>query len=167
MADAPDLAVAIHALRNGTLWAVPGIYALLITLDRSRNICIGRRGRFRFPAGFYLYVGSALGPGGLGGRLGRHLRAEKRLHWHIDYLLHATGAHITQMWATEGTARRECDWAHAALQLPGARIVIPHFGSSDCRCAAHLLGFADLAKPPSLDAFTVLVGGSIHQWITK
>lgn len=167
MADAPDLAVAIHALRHGPLWAMPGTYALLVTLDRSRNICIGRRGRFRFPAGFYLYIGSALGPGGLGGRLERHLRAEKRLHWHIDYLLHATGTRITQVWVMEDAVRRECNWACAARQLPGASIVIPRFGSSDCRCAAHLLGFADPAKPPSLDVFTALVGGSVRQWMTR
>jgi Uri superfamily endonuclease len=167
LACAPGLAVAIHTVRHSPLWAVPGTYALLITLDRSRNIYIGRRGRFRFPAGFYLYVGSALGPGGLGGRLERHLRAEKRLHWHVDYLLHARWTRITQVWALEGAARRECDWAWAALQLPGAGLVVPRFGSSDCRCAAHLIGFAGLAKPPRLDAFTALVGGPVHQWMTR
>jgi len=146
---------------------VPGTYALMITLDRSRNICIGRRGRFCFPAGFYLYVGSALGPGGLEERLERHLRAEKRLHWHVDYLLHARGTRITQVWAMEGATRRECDWARAALQLPGADLVVPRFGSSDCRCAAHLIGFAGPARPPSLDAFTALVGGPVHQWMTR
>ena len=167
MADAPDLAVAIHALRHSLLWAVPGTYALLITLNRSRNICIGRRGRFRFPAGFYLYIGSALGPGGLGGRVERHLCAEKRLHWHVDYLLHATETRITQVWAKEGAAHRECDWARAAMQLPGASIVLPHFGSSDCRCAAHLIGFAGPARPPSLHAFAALVGDPVHQWMTR
>jgi len=146
---------------------VPGTYALLITLDRSRNIYIGRRGRFRFPAGFYLYIGSALGPGGLGGRVERHLRAGERLHWHVDYLLHATGTRIVQVWVMEGAVRRECDWACAALQLPGADMIVPRFGSSDCRCAAHLIGFAGLAKPPSLHAFTALVGGPVHQWMTR
>jgi Uri superfamily endonuclease len=163
LVDALDLAVAIHALKHDSLWAIPGTYALLITLDRSRNICIGRRGRFRFPAGFYLYLGSALGPGGLGGRLERHFRAEKRLHWHIDYLLHTTGAHITQVWVMKGTVRHECNWACAAQQLPEASIVVPRFGSSDCGCASHLFGFANPVRPPSPHIFTALASGqSIH-----
>jgi len=61
-----------------------GTYALVVALDRSQHITIGRRGGFHFPAGFYIYIGSALGPGGLSARIGRHLLAEKRLHWHID-----------------------------------------------------------------------------------
>jgi len=44
------------------------------------------------------------------------------------------------------------------MQLPGASIVLPHFGSYDCRCAAHLIGFAGPAKLPSLHAFAALVG---------
>jgi Uri superfamily endonuclease len=161
LADALDLAVAMHALRNDPLWTVPGTYALLIALDRSRNICIGRRGRFHFPAGFYLYIGSALGPGGLGRRLERHLRVEKCLHWHIDYLLHTPGACIMQVWVMQGTVRWECNWASSAQQLPGASVVVPRFGSSDCRCTSHLFGFADSAQPPSLRVFAALAGGQL------
>jgi Uri superfamily endonuclease len=97
----------------------------------------------------------------------RHLCVEKRLHWQVDYLLHATGTRIVQVWVMEGAVRRECDWACAARQLPGAGMVVPRFGSSDCRCAAHLIGFAGPARPPSLHAFAVLVGDPVRQWMTR
>jgi Uri superfamily endonuclease len=142
----------------------PGTYALLIALDRARSIAIGRRGKFCFPAGLYLYVGSALGPGGLRGRLTHHLGVEKRLHWHIDYLLRATHSQITEVWTMKGATRRECDWANAAMHLMGAGMIAPRFGASDCRCATHLVHFA---KPPSTSAFAALVGAPVQRWVIE
>ena len=137
----------------------PGTYALIIALDRAHTLQVGRRGKFHFPAGLYFYAGSALGPGGLAGRLGRHVRAAKRYHWHVDYLLQV--ARIVDVWTAEGTVRRECDWARAAMHLPGARIIVPRFGASDCRCAAHLIHWNTL---PERDGFAVLVGDKIQAW---
>jgi len=142
----------------------PGTYALLVALERSGETVVGRLGRFRFPAGFYLYVGSALGPGGLAGRLARHLRADKRFHWHVDYMLHARGARVAEVWTTSGAARRECDWARAAMQVAGASVVVPRFGASDCRCAAHLIGFA--AKPDWI-SFASLAGCPVERWVIE
>jgi Uri superfamily endonuclease len=145
--------VAAHPLTR------PGTYALIITLDRPRIIDVGRRGRFRFPAGFYLYVGSALGPGGLAGRLERHLRADKRLHWHVDYLL--CRARVVQVWIAESAARRECDWAQAAMRLPEATIILPRFGASDCRCISHLSAFTVL---PDRELFAALTDDEVRLW---
>ena len=58
-----------------------GTYALLLHLDSQRRIAVGRLKEFDFPAGHYVYVGSALGPGGLGARIGRHLRPCTKAHW--------------------------------------------------------------------------------------
>jgi len=121
---------------------VPGTYALLIELKRPRYIVIGRRGRRYFPAGFYVYAGSALGPGGLAARLARHLRQAKAWHWHIDYLLSAQEAHVTRIWIHTGRRRLECKWASRFVQLPGAALPVPRFGASDCRCLSHLIWFA-------------------------
>ena len=129
-----------------------GTYALVVALDRSHNISIGRRGRSYFPAGFYVYVGSALGPGGLRARVARHLRNEKRLHWHIDYLLGAQRARVTRVWAVPSAISLECHWADALMQQPGASIVLPRFGSSDCNCLAHLIGFDRLPDLTALNA---------------
>ena len=59
-----------------------GTYILLIAVERALTLDVGRLGAMTFPPGYYLYVGSALR--NLGHRLARHLRREKRVHWHID-----------------------------------------------------------------------------------
>jgi Uri superfamily endonuclease len=125
-----------------------GTYALLLRLGEPKEIIVGRRGRFPFPAGYYLYVGSALGPGGLEARLARHIRAKKRLHWHIDYLLEH--AQVVEVWTASSDERLECQWAEIARGLPGATVPVPYFGSSDCRCPAHLVHFT---TRPSLALF--------------
>ena len=48
-------------------------YGLVLQLEKPREIVVGWMGRFIFPAGYYLYVGGALWPGGLEARLARHL----------------------------------------------------------------------------------------------
>jgi Uri superfamily endonuclease len=117
-----------------------GTYVLALWLEASRDLSVGRLGAFKFPAGWYLYVGSALGPGGLRARLVRHWRrvgSGKRTHWHVDYLRERAvwgGA-----WVRSSGERLECTWAAALRRLPGARVVAPDFGASDCRCPAHLV----------------------------
>jgi len=116
-----------------------GTYVLCMRLDEPEEITVGRLGTFLFPAGYYLYVGSALGPGGLEARLARHRRREKRPRWHIDYLLQRT--HLLEMWSMASEERLECSLARAIREIPGAQIVAPGFGSSDCHCPSHLTYF--------------------------
>ena len=54
--------------------ASPGAYAIVLNLPYQVSLRVGRLGEAVFPAGSYIYCGSALGPGGLRSRLGRHLR---------------------------------------------------------------------------------------------
>lgn len=76
---------------------------------------------------------------GLVARIVRHLRSDKKRHWHIDYFLEH--AQIKELWTHQGKDRFECVWAQAALALPNARVIAPRFGSSDCTCPTHLLYF--------------------------
>lgn len=131
----------------------PGVYLLVMTLARERELAVGRRRKARFPHGVYLYVGSAHGPGGLRARLRRHCRPDKVLHWHVDYLRrHAT---LEEIWAWPTGRRAECEWAAAAMQLPGAGVPVARFGASDCRCETHLVHLADW---PDRDLFAGLAG---------
>jgi Uri superfamily endonuclease len=117
-----------------------GTYVLALWLDAPRTISIGRLGRFEFPPGWYLYVGSAHGPGGLQARLLRHWRrlaSGKRAHWHVDHLREYAvwgGA-----WACYSGQRLECTWADALRRRSDASIVARGLGASDCRCPAHLV----------------------------
>jgi hypothetical protein len=52
--------------------AEPGTYALLLTATAPLEVVVGRLGACRLPAGHYVYVGSAHGPGGLAARLTHH-----------------------------------------------------------------------------------------------
>jgi Uri superfamily endonuclease len=127
-----------------------GTYLLLARLDQSVQMAVGKLGTFRFDAGWYAYAGSALGPGGLPARLARHARADKRMHWHIDYLLqHAV---LETTWQTPQPERLECAWATAMLGLPGAHTPAPGFGASDCRCTTHLVFFARRTHPQQIHA---------------
>jgi Uri superfamily endonuclease len=114
-----------------------GTYALHLEIERETTIAVGRLGTFRFPAGYYVYVGSALGSGGLAARLARHHRRDKPLRWHIDYVL--AHARIVDVRVDDSGERLECTWARALLGTPEARIVVLRFGSSDCACPAHLV----------------------------
>lgn len=127
-----------------------GTYALVLHLECREEIAVGKLGTFTFPAGYYLYVGSALGSGGLEARLARHRRHDKKLRWHIDYLLEH--AQLVEVWSVTSTDKLECRWAQSARQLPGSEIPIPGFGSSDCHCLSHLIY---LARKPTYEEFIV------------
>jgi Uri superfamily endonuclease len=126
---------------------------LLLRLDAPRVVRVGALGELDFPFGWYLYLGSALGPGGLAARLARHKqRADKRLHWHIDYVRAAMT--LVEVWSEPGDARQECEWAAAAAELPGANVIAPRFGASDCRCPSHLYHYA---RRPGLAEFAASI----------
>ena len=112
-----------------------GTYALVIKIPQPLRVRVGRLGDIAFPEGHWLYFGSALN--GLEARLRRHLRQDKKLHWHVDCL--TVKSPVVQVWYAEGAERRECDWTVTALDCPGVTAPVPGFGSSDCRnCPAHL-----------------------------
>ena len=115
----------------------PGIYHLLIYLPHDTTVEVGKLGSFHFPAGYYVYTGSALG--GLEARITRHLRREKRLHWHIDYLLQY--GRVIDVVAHRTTERLECHLNEKILSLPDCKVPVKGFGSSDCDCLSHLTYF--------------------------
>lgn len=127
--------------------AAPGAYALHLRLARPLELAVGRLGMKSFPAGEYLYLGSACGPGGLRSRLGRHLQGEGKRRWHIDYLRLAAevgGCIYVEADVLTGALRPpECMWSQALAGLPEAAIPAPGFGAGDCRCGcrAHLVAF--------------------------
>lgn len=115
-----------------------GVYCLLLVLKEDIELPVGALGMCSFSRGYYVYTGSALR--GLGARIGRHLRPDKRHHWHVDYLLRA--ARVKEVFVLETEEKRECDLNLLVMGLPGARVAVEGFGSSDCRCRSHLVRFA-------------------------
>lgn len=86
--------------------------------------------------GRYAYCGSAYGPGGIAGRVRRHLRRGKRPHWHIDRLTESGEI----AWVAAVPNGRECALLRRLLDAPWVAPAAPGFGSSDCRaCPTHLV----------------------------
>lgn len=110
-----------------------GIYALRIRLRRPVLVTAGALPSWRLPSGTYWYIGSA--QHNLRRRLSRHLRNNKRLHWHIDYLLARPETGVIALYIKLADKCKECETA-MTLSLCGNPV--PHFGSSDCRCRSHL-----------------------------
>ena len=139
--------------------ASKGSYLLLLQLESPSRLTIGRLGTFDFPQGWLVYTGSALGSGGLRGRLKHHLAPVKKPHWHVDYLRQA--AVCREVWYAVGDVSFEHDWASTLLSLPDASIPVARFGASDCRCPTHLVAFADR---PQIDAFNALAEIKVQDW---
>ncbi len=108
-----------------------GSYILLISVDSTRHITVGRRGTIEFKPGFYAYTGSALNS--LESRIERHYRTEKKVFWHIDYLLEQ--AVIIEDFRIESPVKLECTIARSLSQKMES---IHGFGCSDCSCSSHL-----------------------------
>ena len=108
---------------------LPGTYALVLRVSGRPEIVVGRLGTLEVQPGRYVYVGSALVPGGLAARVGRHCRGEKRLRWHVDYL--RTVAQVEEVWYATGKNRRECRSGSVLSQIAGASVPLSGFGASD------------------------------------
>jgi len=112
-----------------------GIYTLVFR-NPACTVRIGALGEIAFPAGWHIYIGSALGSGGLK-RLDRHItlfrNRDKRPKWHVDYLLLAPEFTLAGAVSASTTEPFECGLAR---KLGGQSI--PGFGCSDCSCTSHL-----------------------------
>jgi len=125
-----------------------GSYALILFCPKGKLVQIGKLGLLQLRRGFYVYIGSALGPGGVRARLAHHRKLSLRPHWHIDYLRPHTC--LDWIWYSHDRIRREHRWARIVSGLRGASVPLAGFGSSDCRCKTHLFFFA---KRPSFSEF--------------
>jgi len=114
----------------------PGTYTLVFSSNSDRPINIGKLGTLLIQPGFYVYVGSAFGPGGLKARIKHHFNHSSRPHWHLDYLSPILSAR--EIWYTCDPTRREHQWATIHFETRGVFLPLPGFGSSDCRCPSHL-----------------------------
>jgi Uri superfamily endonuclease len=119
---------------------VKGIYALTIRLTEDAIVGVGALGEKRIAKGLYVYVGSA--QANLRQRVRRHFRKEKRLFWHIDYLLDSPLAKTEKAFWMGGDKATECV---IAKEIGERGKPVVGFGCSDCRCVSHLYRVNDTA----------------------
>lgn len=111
-----------------------GTYTLIINKKKKETLKIGALGKIEFKKGYYTYTGSAMNS--LIPRLKRHLSTNKKLHWHIDYLL--KNAKIEEIIFTDSPKKIECQ---IAKKINKQNNNIEKFGCGDCNCISHLTYF--------------------------
>ncbi len=139
-----------HVRRDAGL--VKGVYCLVVILDRPVELRVGSLGVVHFPQGTYAYVGSAMG--GVEKRVGRHVSKEKKLNWHIDYLLEDAEVVATLAIPSE-TKEAECSMAIAIAASGDASCPAKGFGSSDCNCESHLFHFEEMGPEEALELLSL------------
>ena len=114
----------------------PGVYILVIHVRRTITVKTGRR-VFMLRPGYYLYVGSARGPGGLHARVARHARREKKVWWHIDRVTVSPHSQILRVLCLAARELPALSESIVSNCLAGKGLApIPGFGSSDDPLAA-------------------------------
>ena len=121
-----------------------GTYIIVIYLLEYSKIEIGSLGEIDFAKGYYLYIGSAMGNIGsttLENRVKRHFSKpkNKKIFWHIDYLLTNKKCVITCIYLIPSLNRLECIIAKEITEISDN--FIKDFGSTDCECLSHLYYF--------------------------
>ncbi|MEE9502742.1 MAG: GIY-YIG nuclease family protein [Candidatus Aminicenantaceae bacterium] len=112
-----------------------GSYVLVLHVQQPCWVKAGKLPEREFLPGIYLYIGRAKKH--LRGRLTRHLRTEKKLFWHVDYLLRKV--QIKEIWCRLDFFN-ECQIASEIIGACGEYCsLILGFGASDCQCPSHLI----------------------------
>lgn len=130
-----------------------GTYGLIYESKSSRSIRIGKLGILKLQAGYYLYVGSAFGPGGIKARVRHHLGESSSPHWHVDYL--KSHCHLLELWVAYSNAKCEQIWVSKLAKSKDVSIPLAGFGASDTPAVSHLFYFK--AQPQ----VSILAGDSI------
>lgn len=128
--------IHLHPTPLSQIPTTKGIYVLIFQADTTATVTIGKLGQLQIQPGYYLYVGSAHGAGGIASRIKHHQRP-RPMHnprWHIDYL----PATLQAVWISETLPECECV-AELLNRLPNTQRAMENFGASDCRCGGHLL----------------------------
>jgi len=154
-----------------------GTYLLFISLSKPVQLAFGRfmKGKkLLLPAGYYLYLGSALGKGdnafplarrllrhtsrsgnrkphAIGKKLWRVLRKnrvagdtahcirQKKLHWHIDYLLDRAESRIFHIVIIRSAEKLEAALSRYLDAHPKTSVLALRLGAQDTKNSTHLL----------------------------
>ena len=120
-----------------------GVYIIIFYIPVKKTIEVGRAKRIcTFSRGWYAYVGSAHGSGGLRARTSRHTRFlgdGKEVGWHFDSIREI--ATVKEIWCAEVPKEAEHRWSQTLSRLSDVSVPIPGIGSTDCNCPAHVYRF--------------------------
>jgi len=115
-----------------------GIYLLEIKLKENLVLDIKKFSKEMLKSGYYYYAGSA--QKNLFHRIYRHLKVEKKKHWHIDYLTSSINSEISRIFVIPNAPKSvECKIGKKLKEEFEITDSLIGFGNSDCRnCNTHL-----------------------------
>ena len=169
-----DMRIAFGRFQGGRAIAVPvGRYAYVgSAMGRGASALAGRLLRHATRTGdkpphpIRKTMEVAFAAEGLGSPLIRPL-AQKRLRWHIDYLLDEMKVAIEAVWVVRVAARVESELARGLAAAPGVVPLAPGLGASDAPGATHLLRLPDegLDAPALLNS--ILTDGEMAPLVAR
>jgi len=117
-----------------------GCYQLIFTLNKSKDLTVGRLGKLTFLRGFYIYTGRHKNR--LTKRIYRHLNPLKKIHWHVDYLTTDTDFKLCYF-LIYPERLFECQLHQQIKNFCMGYERYKGFGNSDCKegCLSHLIYF--------------------------
>jgi len=117
-------------------------YILVLKLHKKIKIVVGQLGEILFLPGTYLYIGS--GRKYLHARIKRHLRKNKKLRWHIDYLTASQYVDVVKIFVSK---LKEEELVQKILnKFSNQMLPVKGFGSSDSRFHSHLFYIPDFIE---------------------
>jgi len=133
----------------------PGSYIIVGRLAKEVCLTTGLFKGYLLARGYYLYTGSAFGPGGLLARTTGHLNPETKKFWHSDHI--KAHMNIDEIWYSLGGKYQECQFIKVLAGMKNSSFPIHKFGSSDCThgCPAHLVMYAPETDLDSVFALLV------------
>lgn len=130
--------VPIDFERSRSMCSDGGCYLLVLYNAEAFTKEIGALGEREFKPGYYVYVGSALK--GLDNRIKRHMRKNKKIHWHLDYVF---PFHMNKEKIFKIVTGKNIERALAREISKICRAYIPGFGSSDTGEPSHFFYFRE------------------------
>ncbi|MEX2738388.1 MAG: DUF123 domain-containing protein [Candidatus Wukongarchaeota archaeon] len=125
-----------------------GTYLLLVQVEDNPIIHATKK-KWMFEKGIYAYIGSARNTGGLRARIGRHLKQDKKMYWHIDYLLANPNVEIIGTIFTTSKKNLECKVVKTLIKEGTGTPYAKRFGSSECKkgCPSHIIKLSTDTTP--------------------
>lgn len=117
-----------------------GSYLLEISILQKCEFAFSGKLHNELRTGFYYYSGSAMT--NMQSRVHRHIRKNKKHHWHIDNITALNYSEITRVFIFNAASKdAECDIINLLSKLSDFTVPFQNFGNSDCKnhCPAHLL----------------------------
>lgn len=115
-----------------------GSYLMVMYNAAEFTATIGSLGQRTFKKGYYVYAGSALH--GLEHRIKRHLKKNKKLHWHIDYI---SPVHMKTVKVYPIRRADSIEESLARRLMNISEGYINQFGASDSKISSHLFYFPE------------------------